>query len=399
MFEAQSPFERLRGALSGIAPGLPPIDLSVGSPRHAPPDFVAEVIGRHAAAFGGYPSISGTPAFQEAVHGFLDRRYRLEGWLREVGALLPLSGSREGLFLSALTARDLLAKADPAILFANPFYQVYPAAAHAFGAEPVPIGPSHGSILPDWDTVPAAVLDRTIAYYFGSPSNPAGTWASLADWHALFDRALEHDFFIFADECYSEVYREAIGAPVGALEAAKERPEALSRLFVFNSLSKRSNLAGLRVGFVAGAAEPIAAMREFRNQAGPQVPTPLQEAAAAAYNDEAHVVANRRLYDAKYAAAERILSPIFGSLTTPAGFFLWLPVGGDDVAAAVMLWREVGVRVVPGRFLALGSAGGNPGEGHVRLALVADQAEAEEAFERIASVYRAALPRAAAAHA
>jgi len=386
MFSVQSPFERLRRALADIPPGAPPVDLSVGSPTHAPPPFVGDVIARHAHAFGGYPPITGTASFQRAVHDFLDRRYDLVGWLRENGTVLPLNGSREGLFLAAVSARDLAGKTRPAILFANPFYQTYPAAAHALGARPVPMAAARG-VLPDWESVPGEALDDAVAYYVASPSNPEGECASIADWHEIFDRAERHGFFVFADECYSEVYREEAGPPTGALEAARERPDALARLFVFNSLSKRSNLAGLRVGLMAGAVETLAAVRDLRNQAGPQVPVPLQEAAAAVFDDEAHVIENRRLYDGKFAIAERLLSPRFGPVTPPAGFFLWLPVEGDDVQAAQLLWREAGVRAVPGSFLAATPDDApNPGAGFVRLALVADAAQAAEALERVAAI-------------
>lgn len=385
MFVAQSPFERLRSFLDGVAPGGTPIDLSVGSPQHAPPAFVAEVIVRNAASFAGYPPIAGTANLRRAMHDWLDRRYSLGGWLREAGDVLPLSGSREGLFLAAISARDLLGKANPTVLFANPFYATYPAAAHAIGATPVPLAAAAG-VLPDWDSVPAAALDAAIAYYVASPSNPQGIVASAADWHALFDRAERHDFLVFADECYSEIYREAAGAPVGALEAARDRPEALDRLVVFNSLSKRSNLAGLRAGLIAGGRRTVAAIREFRNQAGPQVPTPLQEAAAAVWDDEAHVTENRRLYDTKFADAAAIL----GGPTPPGGFFLWLPADafdGDDEEATLALWRGTGVKALPGSYLALTPEGDkNPGRGFVRLALVADATVTREALDRVRSV-------------
>lgn len=384
MFQVQSPFERMRALFAPVEPAMSAIDLSVGSPRHAPPDFVAEVLVRDAGILGAYPAIVGTAEFQEATHAWLDSRYALDGFLREKGALLPTSGSREGLFFAAITARDILKKADPVILFANPFYQAYPAAAHAIGAEALPVAAADPTtILPDPASLPRETLDRAIAYYVGSPSNPVGNCASLADWNQLFDLALAHDFFIFADECYSEIYREAAGAPRGALEAAKGRPEALSRLFVFNSLSKRSNLAGLRAGFVAGERQNISAVKDFRNQAAPQVPVPIQAVAAAAFRDETHVTENRRLYDAKFAAAEEALAPIFGPLTPQGGFFLWLPVGGDDENVALELWRALGVRTVPGSYLAAEENGRNPGAGYVRLALVGTLEETEEAFARL----------------
>ncbi|MCF3936405.1 aminotransferase class I/II-fold pyridoxal phosphate-dependent enzyme [Acuticoccus sp. M5D2P5] len=387
MFFAQSPFERLRALLADVAPGAKPADLAVGNPQHPQPAFVGEVIARNIAGFGPYPPIGGTANFQRAVHDFIDRRYRLDGWFRETGALVPLNGSREGLFLAAVSARDLLQKTAPTILFANPFYQTYIAGAHGIGAEPVPMATS-GGILPDWDSVPAGALDRAIAYYFGSPSNPEGHAATREDWHAVFDRAERHDFLIFADECYSEIYRADRPAPTGVLEAARERPETLPRIVVFNSLSKRSNLAGMRVGYLAGATATVAAIREFRNQAGPQVPTPLQEVAAAVYDDEDHVVANRALYDEKFADAERLLAPRFGSVTPQGGFFLWLDVEEDDEAAALRLWREAGVRCVPGSYLAATPKGGvNPGKGRLRLALVADAAVTRTALARIAEMF------------
>ncbi|WP_108658918.1 aminotransferase class I/II-fold pyridoxal phosphate-dependent enzyme [Acuticoccus kandeliae] len=390
MFFAKSPFERLRALIGDVKPDVAPVDLAVGNPQHAPPAFIGEVLARHTGGFVGYPPIAGTANFQRAVHDFIDRRYGLDGWFREAGTLLPLSGSREGLFLAAVTARDLMEKDNPTVLFANPFYQTYIAGAHGIGAEPVPMMAGDG-ILPDWESVPESALDRAIAYYFGSPSNPEGRCATRAEWHALFDRAERHDFLIFADECYSEVYRESVGAPVGALEAARERPEILPRLLVFNSLSKRSNLAGMRVGFLAGAPDTIGAVREFRNQAGPQVPTPLQEVAAAVYDDEAHVVASRRLYDEKFADAARLLSPRFGEVVPEGGFFLWLDIGGDDEAATLRLWREAGVRCVPGSYLAATPRGGvNPGIGRLRLALVASPELTRGALARVADVFATA---------
>lgn len=393
MFIEKSPFERLRALIADIEPKEASVDLSVGGPKHAPPPFVTEVIVQNAASFGAYPLIGGTADFQRAVHDWIDRRYKLNGWLKESGAVLPLSGSREGLFLTAVSARDLAGKANPALVFANPFYQAYPAAAHAIGARSVPVAAYNG-VLPDWESVPQAVLEDAVAWIIASPSNPEGVSATVSDWHALFDRAERYGFFIFADECYSELYRESGPAPAGALEAARSRPSILKQLFVFNSLSKRSNLPGLRAGFVAGHPETIAAVRDFRNQVGPQVPGPLQAAAAAVFDDEAHVVENRRLYDQKFADAAAILGPRFGPVTPDAGFFLWLPVMGDDVDVVRLLWAEAGVRAVPGSYLALTPDGQkNPGRGFVRLALVADAAVTREALQRVSSVFERGLCR------
>ncbi|MEM6848038.1 MAG: aminotransferase class I/II-fold pyridoxal phosphate-dependent enzyme [Pseudomonadota bacterium] len=384
----QGPFDQLKTLLTGITPGNTPIDLTIGSPQHAPPAFVAEVIAKNAAGFMGYPPIDGTKNFQRATHDWVDRRYGLNGWMREAGGILPLNGSREGLFCSGVTARDITGKSNPAMLFANPFYSTYPAAAHGFAAEEVPLNARPGSVLPDWSDVPQDTLDRAISYTLASPANPDGLVLSMADWHELFDKAEKHNFMIFADECYSEIYRETHGPPVGALEAAKERPEMIERIFAFNSLSKRSNLAGMRVGTVMGSKANIKAMRDYRNTVAPQVASPLQEAAAAVYDDEAHVIENRRLYDEKYEAAAEALDPVFADHTPPGGFFLYLPVGGDETEAAKMLWSETGVKAVPGSYLALTPKGGsNPGRGYLRFALVADAAVTREALGRVRDVF------------
>ena len=385
MSELQSPFERLRTRLAGLEPGAPPIDLTVGAPRHAPPAFVADVLAANADMFGPYPAITGTPELQDAAHDWLDARYGLDGMLRDKGALLATCGSREGLFFAAVTARDLIGKPDPVILFANPYYQVYAAAAEALRIEGVPLAArAADTVLPDLDRLDPALLDRAIAYYVAAPSNPEGNCASLADWHTLLDLAEKHDFYLFADECYSEIYRERMGPPAGALTAAKSRPEGLRRLIAFNSLSKRSNLAGLRVGFVAGDRATMGAMKDFRNQAAPQVPVALQAVAAAALRDEAHVTENRRLYDEKFAAAEAALAPTFGTVTPHGGFCLWLHVGGDDAAFVADLWQSVGVKALPGSYLAAGAPGRpNPGAGRIRIALVSGFGETEEAINRL----------------
>jgi len=381
-------FQRLAVRLAEIAPGAPPIDLTVGGPRHPMPGFVVEALTAAADGFGHYPPIDGTPAFREAVHGWLDRRFDLGGFLRETGAVLPLNGSREGLFYAAIGARDFLAKPGrPTVLFANPFYATYAAAARTLGAEPMPIAVAAGAVMPDWSAIPADILDRAVGAYIASPSNPEGRVASRRDWSDALAAAKRHDFFLFADECYSEIYRERAGPPAGALEAARDIGSGgLDRLVVFNSLSKRSNLPGLRCGFLAGGSAFVTELTRLRNQAAPQVPTPVQAAAVAVLADEAHVAENRRLYDEKFAIAQALLGDLFGELTPPGGFFLWLDVGrwGDEVALVERLWRDTGVKTVPGSYLALtGPGGNNPGVGHIRLALVADPAVTVTALTRL----------------
>lgn len=387
-----SPFQRLARLIEGVSPGASPIDLGVGEPRHPMPAFVAPVITEAMAGFGRYPAIRGTDQFRAAVAAWLDRRYGLDGWIDPATMVLPLNGSREGLFFAALGAMQRGEKVveRPAVLIPNPFYFAYAAGAEAIGAEAVTIGPaSDTTALPDLGALDPALLDRTIALYVASPANPQGTIASKADWRRLIEIARAHKIWVFADECYSELYREGAPPPAGALEAAKETG-SLDRVVVFNSLSKRSNLAGLRCGFAAGDPAFISPWTSLRNIAAPQVPLPVQAVGAAAYADEAHVAENRRLYDAKFARAESLLGPIFGPVTPAAGFFLWLDVArfGGGEAAAQHLWRSVGIRAVPGGYLAAASPEAvNPGADRLRLALVDDASLTETALGRLAEAF------------
>jgi len=389
---AQSPFQRLATLIAGHAPGMPPIDLAVGEPRHPMPGFVGPVIAGAVDGFSRYPAIRGTDAFRAAVARWLDRRFALSGLVDPETAILPLNGSREGLFFAALTAREFATHAAhggaaPAVLIPNPYYQAYAAGAAAAGAETVAVPARSGSAMPDLNALAPALLARTIAVYVASPSNPEGTVASLPEWGALLALARRHGFLVFADECYSEIYREAGGPPPGALEAARDTG-SLDRLVVFNSLSKRSNLPGLRCGFAAGDPRFMAAWTRLRNMAAPQVPTPVQAVGVAALADEAHVADNRRRYDEKYVLAETILGSRFPGLTPPGGFFLWLDVArfGGGEAAALRLWTEAGLRTVPGGYLALADADGTtPFDGRLRLALVDDLATTETALTRLAA--------------
>jgi aspartate/methionine/tyrosine aminotransferase len=382
-----SPFQRLADLLAPYAPGRSAIDLTIGEPRHPVPAFVGPVLAAEIAGFGRYPPIRGTTAFREAVVGWLDRRFALGGAVDPARGVLPLSGSREGLFLAALEARRRRGSeiARPAILLPNPFYQAYAAGAVAAGCEPVLLdaGPQTG-FLPDLEAVDPAILDRTVALYYASPANPQGAVADRAEWLKVIGVARRHGFMVFADECYSEIHREG-RVPVGVLSAALDTPERFTGVVAFNSLSKRSNLPGLRCGFAAGDPDFLAGWAAFRNTAAPTVPTPIQAVAVAAYADEAHVVENRRLYDAKYAAAERILAGRFGHTTPPGGFFLWLDVAaaGGGVAAALKLWIEAGVRTIPGGYLCAGRDGVDPGERYLRVAMVENLAATEEALHRI----------------
>jgi aspartate/methionine/tyrosine aminotransferase len=385
----QSPFQRLARLISGTKPGASQIDLAVGEPRHPIPSFVGPVLSANLDGFGRYPAIRGTDGFRRAVADWLDQRYGLAGLIDPETGVLPLNGSREGLFFAALEARDAAGAKPgrPAILMPNPLYQAYAAGAEAAGAEAVALSPAEpGSVLPDLGGLDPALLERTIAIYIASPANPQGTVMSLDDWRTLIALARRHRFMVFADECYSELYRATVAPPPGVLEAARDGL-GLDCIIAFNSLSKRSNLPGLRCGFAAGDPDFLARWMRLRNTAAPQVPTPLQAIAVAAFGDERHVAENRRLYDAKYGLAREHLAARFGEVVPPAGFFLWLDVtawGGGE-ATALHLWREGGLKTVPGGYLAVpGPDGRNPGEAHLRLALVDDIATTGTALDRLA---------------
>lgn len=380
---AISPFQKLNDRLAGIAPGLTPINLGLGEPQHPIPTFVGPVIAANLDLFGRYPAIRGTDAFRSTVATWLNRRYGLdESPIDAETMVLPLNGSREGLFFAALGARERAAEvARPAVLLPNPFYQAYAAGAEAAGLEIVLIdaGPEQRH-LPDLSRVAPDVLARTVALYVASPTNPQGSVATLDDWRALIAAARQHDFMIFADECYSEIYRNV--PPPGVLEAAASLDKGFANIVTFHSLSKRSNLPGLRAGFAAGDPAFLKDWTRLRNMAAPQVPTPIQAVAVAAYSDETHVAENRALYNVKFELAREML----GVDVPEGGFFLWLDVG-DGEEAAVRLWRDAGVRTIPGAYLCLPTtAGDNPGHSFLRVAMVQDIATTTEALRRMAQV-------------
>lgn len=386
---SSNPFQRLAELLAGETPGLDPIMMTIGEPQHPIPDFTAEVLAENMADFRRYPPINGTAEFRKTIAGWLDKRYGLDGKVDPEFGVLPLNGSREGLSFGAIAARDQLDKGldHPAVILPNPFYQTYAAAAHVADGETILLDAvSAHQFLPDLDSLDPALLDRTVAFYVASPTNPEGSIATLSYWQRLIDLARKHRFIIFADECYSEIYRST--PPPGILEAAHAMGSDFSNIVVLNSLSKRSNLAGLRCGFAAGDPEFLRNWAKFRGLAAPQVPLPAQAVAVRAYSDEAHVEENRRLYNEKYDVAERLLGPIMGPVTADAGFFLWLDVSkwGDGVSVTQSLWRDTGVKVLPGSYLASDqSDGSNPGRNYIRAGLVAPLAQTETALERLAN--------------
>jgi N-succinyldiaminopimelate aminotransferase len=386
--DTRSPFTRLAELIAGIEPGRPPIDLGVGEPKHPVPEFVAPVIAAHINAFGRYPRNEGTPQFRRAAAEWAARRYGLARVPDPASEVLVLNGSREGLFLGAIAARRFVGERPgrPAILVPNPFYAAYSAGAVAADCEVVYLPTTRATgFLPDLDALAPALLARTVAFYLASPSNPQGAVADLAYLRRLAEMARRHGFLVFCDECYSEIYTGA-AAPAGILQAAGDD---FAHVVLFQSLSKRSNLPGLRVGFAAGDRRFLAKFLELRSVAAPQVPLPAQEVAVAAYGDEAHVEANRALYRLKFDMADQIIGDRYGYRRPAGGFFLWLDVSahGGSEAAAAKLWREGGVRVLPGRYCAREQAdGSNPGADYIRVAMVHDKETTAEALHRIVAV-------------
>ena len=386
--EGRSPFVRLHELLADIKPGLPAINLSVGEPQHPIPPFVGSVLQAHLNDFGRYPANKGTEGFRKAAAAWLGRRYRLGRPVDPETEVIVLNGTREGLFLGALAAKRYVPERSgkPAILIPNPFYAAYSAGAAAADCEPVYLPTTRETgYLPDLDAIDSALLARTVAFYIASPSNPQGAVADAYYLTRLVGMARRFGFLIFADECYCEIYLNG-RAPHGMLQVSG--PD-FANIVVFHSLSKRSNLPGLRVGFAAGDRRFLGRYIELRNIAAPQVPVPAQEVAIVAYGDEAHVEKNRELYIAKFDLADQIIGNRYGYQRPAGGFFLWLDVSrqGGDEAVAQKLWRDGGLRVIPGHYLARdGADGRNPGQGYIRVALVQDKEITAEALHRLVSV-------------
>ncbi len=390
----RSPFARLTDLLQGRDPGQPLINLSLGEPQHPVPGFVGPVLAQHATEFGRYPIAKGIEPFRRAGATWLGQRFNLPRALDPETEILVLSGSREGLFFAAIAAARYVGPRNgpPAILLPNPFYPAYAAGADAAGCERVllPTTPANG-FLPDLDAIDEGTLARTVAFYLASPANPQGAVASPAYLTRLKQLADRHGFIVLSDECYSEIYTRT--APGSMLECAG--PD-YANVAVFQSLSKRSNLPGMRVGFVAGDRKFLARFHELRNVAAPTVPVPLQHVAIAAYGDEAHVEESRASYRTKFDLADQILGSRFGYRRPAGGFCLWLDVSayGSDEDVTVKLFTEAGVRVIPGSYLARRQPdGSNPGAGYIRVALVQDSETTAEALHRMVDVLDGKHPR------
>jgi N-succinyldiaminopimelate aminotransferase len=380
-------FPRLARLLAPLdpPPHLQPIDLSIGSPMHPPPRLLTDTLAEHGHLWNRYPPVIGTPAFRAAAAGWLARRYGLpDGMLDPARNLLSVAGTKEALFLIAQTIMPAeRAGARPVVLMPNPFYNVYQGAAVMAGAEPVMLpATAETGYLPDLDRLSPALLDRAIALYLCSPSNPQGAAAGLDYLTRALALARRHDFLLLVDECYAELYTRE--PPAGALQAALRLGGALDHLMVFHSLSKRSSAAGLRSGFVAADAALIAGFARLRDYAAAVQPLPVLAAATALWQDEAHVEANRTLYRQKFDLAEARLGGRFGFYRPDGGFFLWLTVG-DGEAATRRLWTEAAIKVLPGAYLARpDEQGRNPGDEAIRVALVHDLATTDAALRRIA---------------
>jgi len=380
------PFERLAALCQGVTPpaGLDAISLSIGEPRHATPGFITEEVITHLHGLSRYPLTRGQPELRAAIAGWLSRRFRLTAkGIDPERQVLPVNGTREALFAFAQCCIDR--SREPLVLMPNPFYQIYEGAALLAGAQPWYLNTTReNAYLPDFDSVPEAVWRRCQLVYICSPGNPAGAVMDVPHLQHLLALADVHDFVIASDECYSEIYLDESAPPPGLLQAAQAMGrDDFSRCMVFHSLSKRSNAPGLRSGFVAGDAGLIASFLRYRTYHGCAMPPATQAASIRAWQDEAHVVENRRLYREKFTAVLDILAPVMEVSAPDAGFYLWPRTPGSDTGFARELQAQQHVAVLPGSFLSRTTPAGNPGAGHVRMALVAPLEDCITAATRI----------------
>lgn len=388
------PFEKLRRLLAEVAPPgrLAPIDLSIGEPKHATPAFVLDAMKEALHGLASYPPTKGPPELRQAISAWIARRYGIAAPDAN-SQVLPVQGSREALFAFAQTVVD--PSHEPIVICPNPFYQIYEGAALLAGARPWYLNAdlSRGHRY-DWDGIPASVLDRAQLIYVCSPGNPAGNVLGHDDWQRLFELADAHDFIIAADECYSEIHFDETDPPIGALQAAACLGRTdFRRLVSFSSLSKRSNVPGLRSGYVAGDAAVLERFLLYRTYHGSAMSLVTARASISAWNDEAHVRDNRRLYREKFDAVMPILGPVLGVERPQAAFFLWAPTPYEDTAFVRDLYEATGVTALPGSYLAREAQGINPGSHRMRIALVAPKEQCIEAARRIVQFCTSLTPR------
>ena len=385
------PFERLRALTSGITPNAakPPINVSIGEPKHPTPQFVLDALARGAAnGLANYPTTAGSLALREAIAAWLRRRHALAALDAET-QVLPVLGSRAALFAFGQTVIDG-SRVAATVVVPNPFYQIYEGAALLAGARTFCVNAdAQASFAHDWSAVPDDVWTRTQLLYVCSPDNPTGRVMPQDEWRVLFALSDRYGFVIASDECYSEIYFDEAASPLGALAAAQALGrDRYPRLVVFGSLSKRSNAPGLRSGYVAGDAALIKAFLQYRTYHGSAMSGAVAEASIAAWNDEDHVVRNRAEYAAKFTRLAPQLARALPCEMPQAAFYLWAPTPGDDAAFARRLLAEENVAVLPGSYLAREAHGINPGAGRIRIALVPDLAQCTEAVERIVACAR-----------
>ncbi len=389
-----SPFTRNNRLLDGIPAGhAKPLIMTAGDPNEQMPGFIIDKMKEAEQTLAKYPQIRGTDDYRAAVAAWIERRYGLKGKIDASREVHPLNGSREGLFFAAMPAVGRKRVANPVMLIVNPFYQAYLGGCYGTNCEPVFLpATAENGYMPDLDALETRtdVLERTAAFYLCSPSNPQGKTASPAYIRRALALARRYDFMLFFDECYSEIY-SGDTAPTGGLQVAAETPERFKNIIVFNSLSKRSNLPGLRAGFAAGDGDFLETMAEIRNLTAPQMPGVVQAAAAAAFGEEQHVTVIRNAYRAKFDLCDQMLKGCFGYARPDGGFFLWLDVSelGGGIAVTKRLWAEKGMKVVPGEYLAAtDEVGNNPGRDFIRVALVHDLATTRDALERLTGLAR-----------
>ncbi|HSI28973.1 MAG TPA: succinyldiaminopimelate transaminase [Methylophilus sp.] len=380
------PFQRLRDLFEGLTPNpdFAPVNLSIGEPKHATPEIITEALRANLSGLASYPTTIGVPALREAINQWLQRRYKIPA-LNIDKAILPVNGSREALFAFAQAMIDTSVSDQPVVISPNPFYQIYEGAAFLAGAEPYFINTTQeNDYVMDLSQVPVEILKRTQLVFICSPGNPSGKVMDLQAWKTLFELSDQYGFVIASDECYSEIYFDEANPPVGALEAAYKLGRDFSRIIMFSSLSKRSNVPGMRSGFVAGDAAIIEKFTLYRTYHGCAMNPAVQAASIVAWNDEVHVIENRRLYSQKFESVTPILKQVWSKTQFPdAAFYLWIDTQQDDTVVAKELYQQLNITVLPGSFLAREAHGFNPGKGFIRMALVASSEETMAAALRI----------------